>query len=376
MVLLARRNLFHDHIRFAVTLTGIVFALVLIIIQFGLFLGFTTTTSNNIDHSKADLWIVFRGVGYFDTSRAFSERKFYQVLATPGVQQAEKYMQGFANWKRPDGRVENIQIIGFRPGSSLGEPWNLVEGNLADARQDDSVIVDDLYKEKLGVSRLGDRVEIGNRRARVVGFTHGIRSFTTSPFVYTAFKNSENYTNPISKESDLSYILVKAAPGENLPELRRRLAERVSDVDIYTTEEFSRRTRFYWMFTTGAGLAVLTAALMGLVVGVAVVAQTIYAATMDHIREYGTLKAMGATKWYLYRVLIEQAVWSAVLGYVFAMVLAHFIVQASEKGGAVILMPLPMKIGMLFLAIFMCITAALVSINKVTKLDPAMVFKG
>jgi len=376
MSLLARRNLFHDRIRFAVTLTGIVFALVLIIIQFGLFLGFTTTTSNNIDHSKADLWIVFRGVGYFDTSRAFSERKFYQVLATPGVQQAEKYMQGFANWKRPDGRVENIQIIGFRPGSSLGEPWNLVEGNLADARQDDSVIVDDLYKEKLGVSRLGDRVEIGNRRARVVGFTHGIRSFTTSPFVYTAFKNSENYTNPISKESDLSYILVKAAPGENLPELRRRLAERVSDVDIYTTEEFSRRTRFYWMFTTGAGLAVLTAALMGLVVGVAVVAQTIYAATMDHIREYGTLKAMGATKWYLYRVLIEQAVWSAVLGYVFAMVLAHFIVQASEKGGAVILMPLPMKIGMLFLAIFMCITAALVSINKVTKLDPAMVFKG
>jgi putative ABC transport system permease protein len=375
MALLARRNLFHDRIRFAVTLTGIVFALVLIIIQFGLFLGFTTTTSNNIDHSKADLWIVFHGVGYFDTSRAFSERKFYQVLATPGVRQAEKYMQGFTNWKRPDGRVENIQIIGFRPDSGLGEPWNLVEGNAADARQDDSVIVDDLYKEKLGVSRLGDRAEIGNRRARVVGFTHGIRSFTTSPFVYTTFKNSENYTNPISKESDLSYILVKAASGENLPELRRRLAERVTNVDIYTREEFSRRTRFYWMFTTGAGLAVLTAALMGLVVGVAVVAQTIYAATMDHIREYGTLKAMGATNLYLYRVLIEQAVWSAVLGYVFAMILAHFIVQASEKGGALILMPLPMKVGMLFLAIFMCITAALVSINKVTKLDPAMVFK-
>jgi len=130
------------------------------------------------------------------------------------------------------------------------------------------------------------------------------------------------------------------------------------------------------MFTTGAGLAVLTAALMGLVVGVAVVAQTIYAATMDHIREYGTLKAIGATNRHLYRVLIEQAVWSAVLGYGFAMFLAHFIVQGSEKGGALILVPLPMKIGMLFLAVFMCIVAALVSINKVTHIDPAMVFKG
>jgi putative ABC transport system permease protein len=376
MALLARRNLFHDRIRFAVTLTGIVFALVLIIIQFGLFLGFTSTTSNNIDHSNADLWVVFHGVGYFDTSRAFSERKFYEVLATPGVQQAEKYIQGFTNWKRPDGRVENVQIIGFRPGSGLGEPWNLVEGQLVDAKQEDAVIVDDLYKEKLGVAKIGDRVEIANRRARVAGFTHGIRSFTTSPFIYTTFKNSLNYTNPTAKEGDLSYILVKAEPGVPPEELRRRLQSRVSDVDVYTTAEFSRKTRFYWMFTTGAGLAVLTAALMGLVVGIAVVAQTIYAATMDHIREYGTLKAMGATNGYLYRVLIEQAIWSAVLGYGLAMIVAHFIVQGSEKGGAVILMPPAMQIGMLFLAIFMCVAAALVSINKVTRIDPAMVFRG
>jgi putative ABC transport system permease protein len=376
MGLLARRNLFHDRVRFAVTLTGIVFALVLIIIQFGLFLGFTTTTSNNIDHSNADLWIVFRGVGYFDTGRNFSERKFYQVLSTPGVAQSEKYMQAFARWKRPDGRVENIQIIGFHPGSGMGEPWNVVQGSTADLKQEDSVLVDELYREKLGVKEIGDRVEIGDHRARVVGFTRGIRSFTTSPFVYATFKSSLDYTNPISTEDSTAYVLVKAADGVAPKELRARLRERLTDVDIYTTAEFSRKTQFYWMFTTGAGLAVLTAALMGLVVGVAVVAQTIDAATIDHIREYGTLKAMGATNRYLYCVLIEQAAWSAVLGYGLAIVVAHFIVQASEKGGAVILMPWPMVLGMLFLAVVMCIAAALVSINKVTKIDPAMVFRG
>jgi putative ABC transport system permease protein len=376
MAVLARRNLFHDRIRFAVTLTGIVFALVLIIIQFGLFLGFTTTTSNNIDHSNADLWIVFRGVGYFDTSRMFSERKYFEVLATPGVHQAEKYIQNFANWKKPDGGIENIQVIGFHPGSGLGEPWNIVQGDLMDVKQEDGVIVDELYKEKLGVAKLGDRVEIGDHRARVVGFTRGIRSFTTSPFVYTSFKNSLDYTRPEAKEDQLAYILVKAAPGFSATELKNNLKTRLSDVDIYTREEFSRRTRFYWMFTTGAGLAVLTAALMGLVVGIAVVAQTIYAATMDHIREYGTLKAMGATNGYLYRVIIEQAVWSAVLGYALAMLIAHFVVQASEKGGAVILMPPSVAVGMLFLAVVMCIAAALVSINKVTRIDPAMVFRG
>jgi putative ABC transport system permease protein len=376
MALLARRNLFHDRIRFAVTLTGIVFALVLIIIQFGLFLGFTTTTSNNIDHSGADIWIVFHGVGYFDTGRMFSERKFYEVLSVPGVRQAEKYIQNFAYWKKPDGGVENVQVIGFHPGSGLGEPWNVVEGSVLAVKLEDGVIVDELYKEKLGVSKIGDRVEIGDHRARVVGFTRGIRSFTTSPFVYTSFKNALNYTRPEAREDQLAYILVTVAPGVRSREVLESLRARLTDVDIYTREEFSRRTRFYWMFTTGAGLAVLTAALMGLVVGVAVVAQTIYAATMDHIREYGTLKAMGATNGYLYRVLIEQAAWSAVLGYAFAMFAAHFIVEASEKGGALILMPPAMKIAMLVLAVFMCIAAALVSINKVTRLDPAMVFRG
>ena len=376
MALLARRNLFHDRIRFAVTLTGIVFALVLIIIQFGLFLGFTTTTSNNIDHSGADIWIVFHGVGYFDTGRMFSERKFYEVLSVPGVRQAEKYIQNFAYWKKPDGGVENVQVIGFHPGSGLGEPWNVVEGSVLDVKLEDGVIVDELYKEKLGVSKIGDRVEIGDHRARVVGFTRGIRSFTTSPFVYTSFKNALNYTRPEAREDQLAYILVTVAPGVPSREVLESLRARLTDVDIYTREEFSRRTRFYWMFTTGAGLAVLTAALMGLVVGVAVVAQTIYAATMDHIREYGTLKAMGASNGYLYRVLIEQAAWSAVLGYAFAMFAAHFIVEASEKGGALILMPPAMKIAMLVLAVFMCIAAALVSINKVTRIDPAMVFRG
>jgi putative ABC transport system permease protein len=374
-MLLARRNLFHDKVRFAVTLTGIVFALVLIIIQFGLFLGFTTTTSNNIDHSNADLWIVFRGVAYFDTGRNFSERKFYQVLSTPGVGRAEKYMQSFGRWKRPDGRVENIQVIGFHPGSGLGEPWNIVQGSTTDLKQEDSVLVDELYREKLGVREIGDHVEIGDHRARVVGFTNGIRSFTTSPFVYTSFKSSLDYTNPASSEDSTAYILVKTAAGVEPKELQKRLRERLTDVDVYTTAEFSRKTQFYWMFTTGAGLAVLTAALMGLIVGVAVVAQTIYAATMDHIREYGTLKAMGATNPYLYRVLIEQAVWSGVLGYGLAMIVAHFIVQGSAKGGAVILMPWPMSAGMLVLAVVMCVAAALVSINKVTKIDPAMVFR-
>ena len=130
------------------------------------------------------------------------------------------------------------------------------------------------------------------------------------------------------------------------------------------------------MFTTGAGVAVLLAAILGLIVGFVVVAQTIYATTVDHLREFGTLKAMGAPNSYVYKVIIKQAAISAVIGYVLGMIVSAFVVKASQSGGAAILMPWPMAIGMFFLTLTMCVSAALVSINKVTRLDPAMVFKG
>jgi putative ABC transport system permease protein len=376
MGLLARRNLFHDKVRLTVTLTGIVFALVLIVVQVGLFLGFTTTTSNNVDHSNADVWVVSRGVKYFDTGKPFSERKYYQVLATPGVAHAEKYIQAFGVWKRADGRTENIQIIGFNPDTGVGGPWNVAQGNAADVKQDDSVMIDEIYEQKLGVSKIGDRVEINGHRARVVGFTRGIRSFTTSPFVFTSFKNALNYPTGHIRDDQTVYVLVQASPGVTPGQLKGNLQGHLRDVDVYTTSEFSHSTRFYWMFTTGAGLAVLIAAAMGLVVGVVVVAQTIYATTMDHLKEYGTLKAMGASNGYLYRVLIEQAVISAIVGYVFAMAVSQVVVNLSSKGGAAILLPWSLRVGMFFLAIAMCIAAAMVSINKLTKLDPAMVFRG
>jgi len=215
---------------------------------------------------------------------------------------------------------------------------------------------------------------LNGRRARVVGFTRGIRAFTTTPYVFTSFKNAQAYSD--LSEDQTFFVLVRALPGTSIPDLQSRLEARVKDVDVLTTAKFSSMTRIYWMFTTGAGVAVLIAALLGLVVGVVVVAQTIYATTMDHIREYGTLKAMGAPDSYIYRVIIAQAGMSAVAGYVLAMIVSVFIVRASRSAGAAILLPWQMAIGLFFLTLLMCVSAAVVSINKVTSLDPAMVFRG
>src|SRR6266403_4564098 len=370
---LAQRNLFHDKVRLTVTLTGIVFSVVLIVVQLGLFFGFTTATSNLIDHSGADLWITSKNVPYVEQGVAFSERKLNQTRAVPGVADAQKIIARWTQWKRHNGGEESVQIVGLNVDDILERPWNLVEGRVEDLKSPDAIILDELYKQKLGVTRVGEVFEIGSHRARVVGFTRGIRSFTTSPYVFTTFKNAQNYVG--LREDQTYFLLVKLTPGTDLEKVRRAIGGQVKDIEVLTSHEFSRMTRIYWMFTTGAGVAVLLAAVLGLIVGFVVVAQTIYATTMDHLREFGTLKAMGAANSYVYKVIIQQAAMSAVIGYVLGMAVSSFVVRASQHGGAAILMPWQMAVGMFFLTLTMCIGAALVSINKVTRLDPAIVFK-
>jgi len=371
---LARRNLTHDKIRLTVTLTGIVFAVVLIVVQLGLFFGFTRATSNLIDHAGADLWVSSLHVPYVELGVSFSERKLNQVRAVPGVADAQKLVAQWTQWKRHDGAQESVQIVGFNPDSRLGQPWNLVQGRVEDLKTPDAVIVDEFYKQKLGVTRVGELFEMRGHRARVVGFTRGIRSFTTSPYVFSTFKNAQNFAT--IDEDKTTYILVKLAPGADRERVRQAILGNVTNVEVYTAPQFSRMTTFYWMFTTGAGVAVLIAAALGLFVGFVVVAQTIYATTVDHLREFGTLKAMGAPNSYISKVIMTQAGISAVIGYALGMVVSLFVVHGSEKGGAAILMPPSMAVGMFFLTLAMCVGAALVSINKVTRIDPAMVFKG
>lgn len=374
MASLAKRNLFHDKVRLAVTLTGIVFAVVLVAIQLGLFIGFRTATSNVIDNSGVDLWIGSTDVTHIEVGLPFSEKKLYQALATPGVEVAEKYIVRFCRWKRPNGAEENVEVVGFNPDSPVGGPWNLVAGSVADLKADDTVIIDQLYTKKLGVTKLGQIVEIAGRRARVVGFTRGIRTFTTSPVAFTSFKNALNYAQ--MREDQTTYILVKAAEGADVETLKQQLLERIKDVCVYTTGEFSRKTQTYWMFGTGAGITVIIAAVLGLIVGVVVVAQTIYAATIDHLREFGTLKAMGATNGYIYRVIIKQAVISAIIGYGLGIAFSLAAVYLNRNGGAAIILPKEVAAAMFGLTLLMCIGASVVSINKVTRIDPAMVFKG
>jgi putative ABC transport system permease protein len=371
--LLAWRNLAHDRSRLVVTMVGIVFAVVLIAVQLGLYLGFIETTTSIIRHSRADLWIVAKGTRNFEITVPIHEREASIARSVPGVARVEGLVVQFVTWKKPAGGDESVILIGSDLNTGLVGPWNLVAGDLESLRRPDTVAVDRLYLDKLGIRGPGAQVEVNRHRARVVALTQGIRSFTTSPWVFTSHRTAQAISG--FEGTDWNYLIATLAPGHDLQQVRDALRLAIPRADVHTVKELADMTRDYWLLTTGAGASVLASALLGLLVGSVIVAQVLYATTVDHLSEFGTLRAMGAPPGFIYGVILSQAAISATLGHLIGIAIALGLSRASEAGSLLISVTPGLALGLYLVTLTMCMGASIISIRKAMTIDPAMVFQ-
>ncbi len=370
---LARKILLHDRTKFLVAAAGVSVSVLLVLVQVGLYFGFMENASTLIDHARADLWVTGEGNENFDFAGAIDERAVYRVASTPGVLRAEPMLLAFGQFKLRTGGTQGVQVVGLPRGARLLGPWNLVEGDAGRMAEADGLVLDRTEFGKLLIDRLGDRAEISGVRAQVVGLTHGIRSFTTSPFIFTNLASARAYSRLDDRQ--ITYVLVEAQPGTDLRALKTRLSA-LPHLETFTTPEMSARARGYWSSRTGVGAGFFTTALMGVIVGLVIVGQILYNGTLEHIREYGTLKAMGVRNRAVVGVILLQAMISALLGIAVGGALA-FAARAGMRAANLTVSLSPGLIAVTaVLTLVMCCLAALLSINKVLRLDPATVFKG
>ena len=274
---------------------------------------------------------------------------------------------------RSDGGTESVAMVGINPYRPIGGPWKLVEGRVEDLQQQDGVIIERLYAKKLGVAHIGDTAEIARQRVRVVGITEGIRTFTQSPYLFTSYRNAQRYT--LRDDTRTTYVLIKLEPGADPAAVRTALKRRLGEVDVWQRGDFEWQTVKYWLVTTGAGSALLMAAVLGLVVGVVIVGQTLYASTVDRIDEYATLRAMGAPRRYLYAIIMKQATISAFLGYITGMATTTLLVIGSRHSPIAISLPPWTLLLLAGLTLGMCLLGAVISIRRVMHIDPTSVFR-
>ena len=372
ILVLASRNLFHDRVRLIATVVGIVFSIILVTVQMGLYLSFSQMVTTMIDHAKADLWIVPRGTKCFEDPSLLDERERFRALAVTGVAEAAPLVIGFAEWRLPRGGATPVFVIGSDHEKAGLQPWNIVAGSIADLATPDAVAIDESYFDRLGVSHIGDIAEMRQRKARVAVITKGIRSFTTTPYVFTTFDRARSYIGIANNKA--TYFLVRVAPGADIEAVRRQIADNVKDAEVLTEAEFRERSRSFWLFGTGAGAALFAGALLGIIVGTVIVAQTLYSSTKDHLNEFATLRAIGSSSTYIVKVILWQALLSAVIGFIIAAGIGLLVVKFTADTALPVLMTPGLMAGLFVLTVVMCAVSAISAILEVMRIDPAMVF--
>jgi putative ABC transport system permease protein len=370
---LAFRNLVHDRLRLIATVVGIVFSIVLVTVQLGVFLSFERMVTTMIDHADADFWIVPSETRSFEESSLLSGRQRLQALSVDGVTSVTPLVVGYASWRKPNGGASTPVLVVGAPTNAAGlQPWNVVEGSVDDLSTPDAVAIDRSYFEQLGIAQIRQRAEINNQKARVAVVTNGIRSFTTTPHVFASLDRARTYLGVPPNRAN--YYVVCIAPNANAAVVRSLLAGTLSDAEVLTPDEFRHRTRLFWLFDTGAGAALLGSAILGIIVGTIIVAQTLYSSTKDHLKEFATLRAIGSARRYILKVILAQALISAAVGFSIAVSIDLSLVKMTRDAALPIVMSPELSVGLFVLTIAMCAIAAVAAIRVVTRIDPVLVF--
>jgi putative ABC transport system permease protein len=370
---LAFRNLFQDRLRLIATVVGIGFSMALVTIQMGLYVSFERMVTVMIDHANADLWIVPRGSKSFeDDPSLLDERERFRALSLRGIRDVVPLVIGFARWRALSGATTPIFIVGSGARDEGIQPWNIVEGSTASLAIPGAVAIDRSYFDRLETSRIGKSAQINDRRVEVLEITHGIRSFTTMPYVFVSPDLARAATG--TPPNKASYFMVHLDLGVSAMETRDQLRTRLTDSEVLTPNEFGARSRTFWVSGTGAGAALLMGSLLALIVGTVIVAQTLYSSTKDHLPEFATLRAIGSSGAYIIEVITIEALLSASIGFCLAGAIGWIVKLATADTALPVIMTPTTTLILLLLTILMSVLSAILAITKVMRIDPVMVF--
>ncbi len=380
---IAIKMLLGDRAKYLGILLGVTLTSFLITQQGSIFVGIMSRTFGFIvDTSIADIWVMDEKVQFVDDSKPMQDTMLLRVRGVEGVDWAMPLYKSLLRARLDDGNYQQCNVIGVDDTTLVGGPSRVIAGHREDLRAQDAVIVDavgaarrlakiqpDGTRRPLGI---GDTLELNDSRAVVVGLCQTTRTFQSQPVVYTTYSRATRFA-PRERRM-LTFILVKAKPGEALDELCARIRE-TTGLAAYTGDEFSWMTVMYFIRNTGIPINFGTAVILAFLVGTAIAGQQFYNFTHDNLRYLGALKAMGAGNLLLLRMVVLQALLVGLLAYGLGVGLASAFGYAMRNTELAFRL-LPQQLyttGVVVLTV--CALSAAVSMIKVVRLEPAVVFK-
>jgi putative ABC transport system permease protein len=379
MNFVAVRMLTGDRAKYLGLIFAIAFSSFLIAQQVSIFAGLLNRMRSQIvDITDGDLWVMDPATQYVDEVYALRDDALYRVRGVPGIRWAVPLFKGQPVARALNGRFRAAILLGLDDSSLAGAPHKMILGSVQSLRDPDGVIIDLAGYHFLfpgQAPRLGDVLEMNDRRARIVAISNASAPFTSFPVIYTRYSLAVNYVG--RQRTQMSFILAKANPGTPTAELSKRIQE-ATGLRAATSDEFGGMTIGYYMQHTGIPVNFGLTVAIGLIVGTVVAGQTFYIFTIENLKQFGALKAIGTTNLRIVGMILLQAMLVGAIGYSIGMGMtaaffAYFVHQEATRG-IVLLWQVMAASGAVVL--FIVAVASLMSIRKVLKLEPAIVFRG
>jgi len=381
----ALRMLIGDRAKYVGIVVGLTFASLLITQQLSIFTGLMTRTYGAItDLGQPDVWVMDPKVQFIDDIKPMQSTTLYRTRGVEGVAWAVPLYKGLLKARLRNGTFQTVNLFGLDDATLTGGPPEMVEGRLEDLRRSEGVIVDEVGASgKLALApknpgekpvplKVGDTLEINDHRAIVVGICRVQRTFLSQPVVFTTYSRAIRYAP--NERKLLSFVLVGTKRGADVGEVCDRIRRTVG-VAARPREEFMWQTVSYYMKYTGIPVNFGIAVALGFLVGTVIAGQTFHNFTLDNLKQFGALKAMGARTSTLLRMIVLQALLVGAIGYGLGVGLASLVGTATKNSELAFRLPWQILAISACAVLLICTLSAVLAMRKVIRLEPAIVFK-
>lgn len=383
MNFVALRMLMGDRLKYIGLVIGLSFAALLVTQQASIFTGYVMRMSAWIrDTDGGDLWIMDPQSNHTDDPKKIVDTALQRVRSIEGVDWAVPMFKGYLAARMPDGRVQQVRLVGLDDATLVGGPPRMAQGALSDLRKDGAILVNQAdVAKKLKLSgrgldrpiRIGDRIDINDHDALVAGVYEKSAEFFWEPVFYTTYTRA--LTMAPAQRKQMQFVIAKVSPGADIFAVATRIRESTG-LAAYTGDQFAHVTMWYIMTQTGILVNFGITIALGFVIGVLVAALLLYTFMLEHSRHFAALKAMGATNWVLVRMVVLQVATVGLLGFGIGVGAAAVSGNVLSSGDLAFKMVWQIPLLGAAAILFCCMAGGVLSLARVLRLEPAIVFKG
>jgi putative ABC transport system permease protein len=379
MKFIAWQMLTGDKAKYLGLIFAIAFSTFLMSHQVSIFCGLMNRTASQIDDvADANIWVMDAKTQYLDEVKALTDQDLYRIRGVQGVDWAVPLFKGTSRAKGPDGKFRGVILMGLDDSTLVGIPRRIVLGNIEDLREPETIAVDQVGYKFFFPDQpvtLGRTLDLNDHTVRIVAVVDSNAPFVNLPVFYTKYSQAISFVG--RERNQMSFVLAKATKGTSESELNQRITQ-TTGLKALTGNEFGWETIWYYIQNTGIPINFGITVVIALVVGTVVAGQTFYLFTIENLKQFGALKAIGVSDLRIVGMILMQALIVGAIGYGIGISMTAAFFEATKnnldlRGFQLLPQVMTGTAAAVFMIVFL---ASAVSVRRVIVLEPAVVFRG